>query len=102
MTRKSFSDAENRMMLAEEFEDLSSENEIEDDDCIPSDDDVELDEIFHSLHISDEEAEDCQIITEQILTTTKNPQMSFAWKNKTENLTSNHSLTRKGDFASIT
>ena len=90
------------MMLAEEFDDLSSESEIEDDDCIPSNDDVELDDFLQSLHISDEEAEDCQIITEQMIATNKNSQMSFAWKIKTEKFTSNHILIRKGDFASIT
>ena len=102
MTQQSFSDAENRMMFAEEFDDLSSETEIEDGDCIPFDDDVELDEFFQSLHIPDEEAEDCQIVTEKILATDKNPQMSLAWKNKTEKITSIHNLIRKGDFASIT
>ena len=59
------------MMLAEEFDDIRSENEIEDDDFIPPNDDVELDEIFQSLHISDKEAEDCQIITEKVLATNK-------------------------------
>ena len=34
------------MMISEEFDDISCENEIEDDDCKPSDDDVELDEFF--------------------------------------------------------
>ena len=102
MTRISFSDADNRMMLAKEFDDLSSEKEIEDDDYIPSDDDVDLDEFFQSLYISDEEAGDCQIITERILATDKNPQMSFAWKSKNEKIRSNHNLVRKGDFASIT
>ena len=42
MTRKSLSDAEIRMMLAEDFDDNTSENEIEDDDYIPSKGDGEI------------------------------------------------------------
>ena len=38
--------------------DNSSEDEIEDDDYIPSDDDDEIDEIVQALDISDEEADD--------------------------------------------
>ena len=56
-----------KMMLAEELYDFSSENEAENDDYIPSDDNGEIDETVPGLDISDEEGEDCQKITEQIL-----------------------------------
>ena len=41
MAWKSLSDSEIRMMLAVEFDDISSEDEIEVDDYTPSDDDGE-------------------------------------------------------------
>ena len=63
MDRNSLSDAEIRTMLAEKFNDISSEYEIEDGNCIPSDDDGEVDEVVPALDISDEEAENYQIIT---------------------------------------
>ena len=76
-------------MLAEEFDDISSEDELEHHDYISSDDDGEIDEIVPALDISDEELEDYQIFTDQTLATNENPQMSFATKNRTENWTSN-------------
>ena len=78
MTRISFSDADNRMMLAKEFDDLSSEKEIEDDDYIPSGDDGETDVTVPAPDISDGEAEEYQRITEET------PQISFSSKTKTE------------------
>ena len=63
MARKILSVAEIRTMLAEKFNDISSEYEIEDDNCIPSDDDGEIDEVVPALDISDEEAENYKIIT---------------------------------------
>ena len=63
LARKSLSVAEIRTMLAEKFNNISSEYEIEDCNCIPSDDDGEIDEVVPDLDISDEEAESYQIIT---------------------------------------
>ena len=96
MARKSLSDEEIRMILAEELYNNSSEDEIEDDDYIPSDDDGEIDEIVPALDISDEEADDYQSIAEQTLAANENPQMSFTSKNKTENWTSNPQSDSEG------
>ena len=71
-------------MLAEEFCDISSEDEIEDHDYLSSDDDGEVDATVPDLAISDEEVKDYQIYTEQTLATNGKPQLSFAWNNKTE------------------
>ena len=89
MAWKSLSDSEIRMMLAVEFDDISSEDVIEDHDYVSFDDDGEIDEIFQVLVISDEEVEDNQIFTEQTLAKNENYQMSFATKYKTEKWTSN-------------
>ena len=96
MARLSLSDKEIRTILAEEMYDNSSEDEIEDDDYIPSDDDCEIDEIVPAFDISDEESYDYQSITEQTSATNENPQMSFASKNKTENWTSNTQSDSEG------
>ena len=56
------------MILAEGLDDFSSENETEDDDYIRSDGNGEIDEDVRAFDISDEEAEDCQKMTEQIST----------------------------------
>ena len=63
MARKSLSVAEIRTMLAEKFNNISSEFEIEDGNCIPSDDDGGIDEVVPALDITDEEAENYQIVT---------------------------------------
>ena len=77
-------------MLTEEFNDISSEDEIDrDHDYISSVDDGEMDEFVSALDISDEEVEDCLTSTEQTLATNENPQMNFASKKKTETWTSN-------------
>ena len=76
-------------MLAEEFADISSEDEVEDHDYISSNDDGKIDEIVPALDIYDEEVEEYQMFTEQTLATNETPQMSFASKNETEKWTSN-------------
>ena len=88
MTRKSLSDAEIRTMLAKEFDDISSEDEIEDHDYISSEVDGEIDDIVPALDITDEEIEDYQIFTEQTLATNETLQMSFASNNETEKYSS--------------
>ena len=50
-------------MLAEKFNDISSEYELEDRNYIPSDDVGEIDEVVPALDISGEEAESYQIVT---------------------------------------
>ena len=63
MALRSLPVVEIRMMLAEKFNDISSEYEIEDGNCIPFDDDGEVDEVVPAFDISDEEAENYQILT---------------------------------------
>ena len=53
-------------MIAEKFDDITSEDEKDDHDCISSNDDSETDEIVPVLDIS-YEVEDCQIFSEQTL-----------------------------------
>ena len=76
--------------------DKNSEDEIEDDDYIPSNDDSEIAEFVSALDISDEEPDDYQSITDQPLATNEKPQMSFAPKYKTENWTSNPQSAPEG------
>ena len=76
-------------MLAEEFADMNSGDEVEYHDYISSNDDGKIDEIVSALDIYDKEVEDYQIFTEQALATNETPQMSFASNNKTEKWTSN-------------
>ena len=75
------------MMRAEEFDDISSENETEDNDHIPSDGNGEIDEIVPAFDISDEEAE----ITKKLLSKSdlemKTVGLCFISKKKTEKLT---------------
>ena len=57
--RKSVSDAEIKKKLAEDFDDISSENET-DDEFMPSEGKGEIDEILPTFDISNEEAEEYQ------------------------------------------
>ena len=63
-------------MLAEELDNISNEDEIEENDYKPSIEDGEINEIGESFNISDEFAEIFQGITEQTLATNENPQMN--------------------------
>ena len=84
------------MMLAEEFDDISSEDEIEDDEHILSDDDGEIDEIVPALVISYEE-------TGLIRKYWTNSRLVWHRRIKLKILRLIHSLIiRNGDFASIT
>ena len=58
-------DAEIRTIVAEQIDDISSEDEMEDHEYISFDYDGEIDEILPALDISDEEVEHYQINTEK-------------------------------------
>ena len=53
---------------------------IADDDYILSEGDDEIDEIISAFDISEKDAEDYQIFTEQILAKNENPQVRFILK----------------------
>ena len=67
-------------MLAEKFDDIGSDNEIDSDDYIPSNDDGDLYENVPPSDVIDEEADYQQNLTKRTLAPHENPQMSFAQK----------------------